>query len=347
MMKGQLLSLVIVVLIALVACTEENPPSTQFIIISNAGSPANGIVSTYSYPSKKFEEQVYRFTSGAFRATVTDAIISGDELYALKRDDSPDPDKIEVVDALNWNGSRSANLYLVANFSRIAAIDDKVYVAGSAFDGSLHILAFNKNTLEKVDSIYLRDYVEIRKMIAHDNKIFISYNFIDSYPQLLILSNTLEELKVIDLPFNCEDLVVDRDDNVLAFHKKGFIKINSSTLELTPTEISEGNVFYGPGGSSFGYDKKNNTIYYFSFAAQPAPALFHLAGFNMSTGLALEIPNEFIDASSINYNNAIGQIIMGAHYNPTNQGIVKLCDKKGNVLSDFLVPNTPLEIFYK
>jgi len=133
----------------------------------------------------------------------------------------------------------------------------------------------------------------------------------------------------------------------LAFHIKGLIKINSSTLEQTPIEVSEGNVFYGPGGSSLGYDKRNNTIYYFSYAAQPAPALFHLSGYNISSGLPIVIPHEFIDASSISYNNTIGKLIMGAHYVPTNQGIVKLCDKEGNVLSNFLVPNTPLEILFK
>src|SRR5688572_21823705 len=167
MIKGQSLTLVLVVMIAFVSCSEENPPSSEFIIISNTGSPANGIVSIYSYPSKKFEEQAYRFTSGAFRATVTDAILSEGELYAIKRDESPGPDKIEVIDASTWNASRSTNLHLVANFTRIATLHDKLFVAGSEFSGKLHLLVFNKNTLEKEDSIYLRDYVEIRKMIAH------------------------------------------------------------------------------------------------------------------------------------------------------------------------------------
>jgi len=348
MMKRHALPLALILLTALFSCHEEGPSGSQFIIISNTGSPANGIVSTYSYPSKKFEEEAYRFTSGSFRATVTDAILSEDELFVLKRDDSPAPDKIEVVNTSSWTGSRSANLHLFANFTRIAILDDHVFVAGSEFNGSLHLLVFNKNTLEKVDSIFLREYVEIRKMIAHDNKIFISYNYIDSYPQLLILSSTnYEELEVINLPYNCEDLVVDAEGNVLALHIKGMIKINSSTLEFNPIEISEGNVFYGPGGSSFGYDKKNNIIYYFSYAAQPAPALFHLSGFNLSTGQPVIIPNEFIDANSISFNNSIGRIIIGARYPGTNQGIVRLCDKNGKVLSDFLVPNTPLEILYK
>jgi hypothetical protein len=348
MMRGQSLNLVFVLLIVMVSCHEESPRSSQFIIISNAGSPPNGIVSTYSHPSKILEVESYRFTSGPFRATVTDAILSENELFAIKRDDSSGPDKIEVVNTASWTGSRSANLHLVASFSRIATHLDKAFVAGCDFDGGLHLLVFNKNTLEKVDSVYLRDYVEIRKMIVHDNKIFISYNFIDSYPQLLILSSTnYEELKEIDLPYNCEDLVVDVDGNVLALHIKGVIKINSATLELTPIEISEGNVFYGAGGSSFGYDKKNNTIYYFSYAAQPAPALFHLSGFNINTELPLEIPREFIDASSIHFNNSTGQIIMGARHAATNQGIVRLCDKNGKVISDFFVPATPLEILFK
>jgi hypothetical protein len=348
MMRGPSLKLVFVLLIAFISCNEESPRTHQFIIISNSGSPVNGIVSTYSYPAKNMEVESYRFTSGPFRAIVTDAILSENELYALKRDDSPKPDQIEVVNTSSWTASRSANLHLVASFSRIATHLDKAFVAGSDFDGGLHLLVFNKNTLEKEDSIYLRDYVEIRKMIVHENKIFISYNFIDSFPQLLILSSTnYEELKEIDLPYNCEDLVVDADGNVLALHIKGIIKINSSTLELTPIEISEGNVFYGPGGSSFGYDKKNNTIYYFSYAAQPAPAPFHLSGFNISTGLPIEIPDEFIDASSISFNNSTGQVIMSDHHTATSQGIVRLCDKNGTVLSDFLVPNVPLEILFK
>lgn len=348
MVKGQLINLILFVLIAMVSCNEENPRSSEFIIISNSGSPARGIISTYSYPSRKFEEEAFLFTAGAFSATVTDAILSADELFALKRDDSPGPDKIEVLDALNWTGSRSTNLHLVASFTRIAILHDKLFVAGSESSGKLHLIVYDKNTLEKVDSMHLRDFVEIRKMIVHDNKIFISYNFIDSYPQLLILSaSNYEELEEFDLPYNCEDLVVDAEGNVLAFHIKGALKINSSTLDPTSIEISEGNVFYGLGGSSFGYDKKKNVIYYLSYAAQPAPALFHLSGFNLSTGLPVKIPQEFIDASLINFNNSIGQVIMGAHYSATNQGIVRLCDKNGKVLSDFLVPGTPLEILFK
>ena len=348
MIKKHAHNLVLVVLIAIVSCSEENPSSSQFIIVSNSGTPANGIVSTYSYPSKKFEEEAYRFTAGAFRAIVTDAILSENELYVLKRDDSPGPDKIEVVNTSTWNASRSANLYLVTTFSRIATLHDKAFVAGSDFDGDMHLLVFNKSTLVKEDSLFLRDYVEIRKMIAHDNKLFISYNYIDSNAKLLILNGTnYEELEEFDLPYNCEDLLVDPDGNVLALHIKGLLKINSSTLESTLVEFPEGKVFYGPGGSSFGYDKKKNTIYYFSYAAQPAPALFHLSGFNLSTGLPISIPQEFIDATSISFNSSIGQIIVGAHHPSLGQGFVRLYDKQGNVLSDFLVPNSPLEILYK
>ncbi|HEU5291973.1 MAG TPA: DUF5074 domain-containing protein [Cyclobacteriaceae bacterium] len=348
MMNRRSLYLFLFILLAFISCQEEGPQSSQFIVISNAGSPVNGIVSTYSYPSKKLEEEVYRFTAGSFSATITDAILSGNELYVIKRDGSPESDKIEVINTSNWTNSRSADLHLVPAFTRIAIHQDKMFVAGSEFSGAMHLLVFNKETLEKTDSIFLRDYVEIRKMIAHDNKIFISYNFIDSSPKLLVLSSVnYEELEEFDLPYNCEDLVVDAEGNILAFHIKGLIKINSLTLEATPIPVSEGKVFYGPGGSSIGYDRKNNSIYYFSFAAQPAPAPFHLSGYNISTGLPIEIPQEFLDASSINYNNSLGMLVMGGYHTPTNQGIVRLCDKEGNVLSNFPVPNTPLEILFK
>lgn len=347
MIKRQLLFVVVAVM-ALCSCQEESLPSSQFLVISNAGSPANGIVSTYSYPSKSFQEETYRFTSTSFSATITDAILSEDELYVLKRDESPRPDKIEVVNTSTWTASRSANLHLFATFSRIAISQDKAFVAGSEFNGSMHLLVYNKNTLEKVDSIFVREYVEIRKMIAHDDKIFISYNFIDANPKLLILSSlNYEELKEFDLPYNCEDIVVDRSGDVLAFHIKGFIRINSSTLETTPVPFSEGKVFYGPGGSSIAFDRKNNAVYYFSFAAQPAPAPFHLSGFNISNGSQVEIEKEFIDATSIYFNSSLGLIVTGAHHAATNQGVVRLRDREGNVVSDFFVPNTPLEILFK
>jgi hypothetical protein len=348
MMSRLSLNLTFVLLLALASCSEENPRSSQFIIISNAGSPANGIVSTYSYPSKNFVEEAYRFTSGSFRATVTDAILSDGELYALKRDDSPMPDQIEVVNTSNWSLARSAKLFLVSGFCRIITHHDKVLVAGSDFDGDMHLLVFNKKTLLKEDSIYLKEYVEIRKMIVQDNKIFISYSFIDGEPKILILSSTTYgELKEIDIPDICEDLVIDLDGNVLAFFNQGFIKINSSTLESTLEQIPYANVFPGQGGSSFGFDRKKNIIYYFSYAAQPAPAFFHLAAFNLGTELPVEIPHEFIDASSITFNNSINQVIMGSHHYATNQGVVRLCNKNGEVLSDFFVPGTPLEILFK
>jgi hypothetical protein len=348
MIKRQSLYLILASSVVLCACQEESMPGSEFIVISNSGSPVNGIVSTYSYPSKVHESETYRFTSTSFNATITDAILSDDELYVIKHDGSPQPDKIEVVNTSTWTPSRSAKLHLFATFSRIAIHEDKVFVAGSEFNGSLHLVVFNKNTLEKVDSVFLREYVEIRKMIAHDNKIFISYNFIDSEPKLLVLSSLdYQELSEFDLPYNCEDLVVDRYGDILAFHIKGLIKINHSTLEATDIPVSEGNVFYGPGGSSIGFDRKNNAIYYFSFSPQPAPALFHLSGFNISTGLSIDIPKEFIDASSIQFNNALGLIVTGAQQSATGEGIVKVRDKKGNVLSDFPVPNTPLEILFK
>ena len=346
MIKRQSLYLILALLAALSSCQEESAPNSEFIVISNSGSPVNGIVSTYSYPSKTFQEEVYRFTSTSFNATITDAILSDDELYVIKRDGSPQPDKIEAVNTSTWTASRSANLHLFSTFSRITIHEDKAFVAGSEFNGSLHLLVFNKNTLEKIDSVFLREYVEIRKMIAHDNKIFISYNIIDSEPKLLILSTqNYQQLAEFDLPYNCEDLVVDRDGNVLAFHIKGLIKINHATLEVTPIPVSEGNVFYGPGGSSIGFDRKNNVIYYFSYSAQPAPALFHLSGFNISSGLPIDIPKEFIDASSIQFNNSLGLIVTGAQ--KSGQGVVRVRNKKGNVLSEFFVPNIPLEILFK
>ena len=348
MIKRRSLYQLLILLATFISCQEEGVRSSQFIVISNAGSPVNGIVSTYSYPSKAHEEEVYRFTANSFSATITDAILSENELYVIKRDGGPGPDKIEVVNTTKWSPARSTNLSLVPAFSRIAVHQDKVFVAGSEFSGAFHFLVFNKNTLEKVDSIFLRDYVEIRKMIVHDNKIFISYNFIDSNPKLLVLSTVnYEELEEFDLPYYCEDLIVDAAGNVLAFHIKGLIKINSVSLEATPIPVLEGKVFYGPGGSSIGFDKKNNSIYYFSFAAQPAPAPFHLSGYNISTGLPIEIPQDFIDASSINFNNSLGLIVMSGYHDASNQGVVKLCDKEGNVLSNFPVPNTPLEILFK
>jgi hypothetical protein len=129
MSKRQSLYLIFAMLSSLISCHEENPSSSQFIVISNAGSPANGIVSTYSYPSKKFVEEAYRFTSTTFRSTITDAILDGDELFVIKRDDSPRPDKIEIVNTSTWTAARSANLHLVANFTRIATLHDKVFVA--------------------------------------------------------------------------------------------------------------------------------------------------------------------------------------------------------------------------
>lgn len=348
MIKRQSFYVLLFFLIASLSCQEESLPSSEFIVISNAGSPANGIVSTYSYPSKSFEKEVYRFTSPMFSATITDAIISENELYVLKRDGSPAPDKIEVVNTADWIAARSANLHLFANFSRIAMQHDKVFVAGSEFNGNLHLLVLNKYTLAKVDSVFLREYVEIRKMIAHDNKIFISYNFIDSNPKLLVLNAVnYQELKEFDLPDNCEDLVVDAHGDILAFHIKGLIKIDSKTLEATLIPVSEGKVFYGPGGSSIGFDRKNNSIYYFSFAAQPAPAPFHLSGFDIGTELPIEISPVFIDASSIHYNNSVGLIVMSSYDPDINQGRIRLSDKKGNILDDFHVPNTPLEILFK
>lgn len=348
MIKRQSLYLILALLGTLSSCQEESASNSEFIVISNSGNPVNGIVTTYLYPSKVLDEEVYRFTSTSFNATITDAILSDDELYVIKRDGSPKPDKIEVVNTSTWTPSRSANLHLFATFSRLTVHEDKVFVAGSEFNGSLHIVVLNKNTLEKVDSVFLREYVEIRKMIAHDNKIFISYNIIDSEPKLLVLSSLdYQELMEFDLPYNCEDLVVDRYGDILAFHIKGLIKINHLTLEATDIPVSEGNVFYGPGGSSIGFDRKNNVIYYFSYSAQPAPAPFHFSGFNINTGLPVEMQNDFIDASSIQFNNSLGLIVTGAQHSGTGEGIVKIRDKEGNVLADFTVPNTPLEILFK
>src|SRR5688572_2563710 len=111
MIKRQSFYVLLFFLIASLSCQEESLPSSEFIVISNAGSPANGIVSTYSYPSKSFEKEVYRFTSPMFSATITDAIISENELYVLKRDGSPAPDKIEVVNTADWTAARSTNLH--------------------------------------------------------------------------------------------------------------------------------------------------------------------------------------------------------------------------------------------
>jgi hypothetical protein len=348
MIKGQSLYLFLILLVTSIACQDESFRGSEFIVISNTGSPTNGIVSTYSYPSKVFEEEVYRFSSTLFNATITDAILSGDELYVLKRDDSPGPDRIEVVNTSTWTASRSANLHLFASFTRIAVDEDKAFVAGSEFNGSMHLLVLNKNTFEKIDSIFLREYVEIRKMIVHENKIFISYNFIDSNAKLLILSAVnYQELEEFDLPYNCEDIIVDTEGNVLAFHIKGMLKINSTNLEATAIPVSEGKVFYGPGGSSVGYDRKNNSIYYLSFAAQPAPAPFHLSGYNIGSGLSIEIPKEFVAATSIQYNNSLGMIVMGAQHATKSEGTVRLCDMEGNIVTDFRVPNTPFEILFR
>src|SRR5882672_2281476 len=110
MIKKHALHLVPILLIALVCCNEESPPNNQLIIISNAGSPVNGIVSTYTYPSKTVQEEAFRFSSTTFRATITDAVLSDDELFVIKQDDSPGPDRIEAVNTSTWSDFRSTNL---------------------------------------------------------------------------------------------------------------------------------------------------------------------------------------------------------------------------------------------
>jgi len=347
MINRRLLNLIPVLLVALLSCDEaSNPANSEFMIISNAGNPLNGIVSIYAYPSQNFEEEAFRFSSTTFPVKVVDADLSDNELSIIKKDDSTEPDKIEVVNISDWTDFRSTDLFLVANFSRLASLNDKIFVAGSAQDGSFHFLVFNKATLAKEDSIFLGDYAEIRTIITHNDKIYISHNNGGGVSFLLILSTlNYAPLDEIELPNISEDLVVDSEGNILAFHKSGFVKINSTTLASTPVTIPQGNVFYGPGGSSFGFDKQKNIVYYFTYAAQPAPAPYHLAAFNLTSNEPIEIEREFMNGSSIDFDNTTGKLIIGTH--DTSKGIVNFYKTNGKFIDDFFVPNTPLKIIFK
>ncbi|HEY3430126.1 MAG TPA: hypothetical protein VGK39_05565 [Cyclobacteriaceae bacterium] len=335
-----------VLLIGLISCNEEGPANGQFLIISNAGNPVNGIVSTYSYPSKDVEKEVFRFSSTSYSAEVTAAILSGDELYVIRRDGSSKPDQVEIVNTTDWSNLRSINIPFVAYYSRIAVSHDKIFVTGSVQDGSMHLLVFNKTTLEKEDSIRLHEYAEIREIIAYEGKIFVSYNAIDANPFMIIVdgsSNTImDEFELTDI---IEDFIVDTEGNLMAFYNRGFLKINS-TLTMETIEIPVGNVFYGPGRSSFGYQRKKNVVYYFSYAAQPAPEPFHFAAFQLSNQEPISIRPQFINATSLEFINDTNQIIIGS-INPSGQGLVKLYDTDGEVEHNFFIPGNPLKILFR
>lgn len=345
-MKRLLLNLFPVLLLGLISCSEEGPTSGQLLIISNVGNPVNGIVSTYSYPSKTVEEEAFRFSSTSYSAEVTAAILSEDELYIIRRDGSSKPDQVEIVNTIDWSNLRSINIPFVAYYSRIAVLHDKIFVAGSVLDGSMHLLVYNKTTLEKMDSIRLHEYAEIREIIAYEDKIFVSYNAIDANPFMIIVdgssTNIIGEFEVPDI---IEDFIIDTQGNLMAFYSRGFLKINS-TLAIETIEIPVGNVFYGPGRSSFGYQRKKNVVYYFSYAPQPAPEPFHFAAFQLSEQEPISIRPQFIDATSLTFMNDTNQIIIGS-VNVSGQGHVKLYDINGEIEHNFFVPGNPLKILFR
>src|SRR5262245_22678470 len=110
----------------------------DLIIISNAGNPGTVRFSTYSYLSKNLNENVLILSSTDHPVVITSVASTGDNLYVLTGDRKPGLDKIELINSLNWTITKSADLNLAADSSRIAISNDKILVAGLGGDGKTY-----------------------------------------------------------------------------------------------------------------------------------------------------------------------------------------------------------------
>jgi uncharacterized lipoprotein NlpE involved in copper resistance len=349
------------VFLSLMACSDKDDSEpipvtqTKYLAISNNNS--NGAITAFLYPPGEAVGSSYGPPKqpNMLLEGIDDAEWTGRKIYAArtlaKVVDILDEETLTVLESITYSD------HLSQNFAkrRIATGDGKIFVTGRdltfpSFEIKNYLFAFDESNPSKFDSIPLAvPDADVRGMVYSNGHLFVSWGSPFHKARIEVIDpDGLAILKTFTLTTSnrVNEMVLDRDENVMAFSTDSIIVIDAQTLgikwkkKFISTNASSDNY---RNLSSLSFDFPGHTMYAVQLAAQPAsaPHVIYRYDLDMETLQPQIVTNNFVAASTINFEPKSQTIMIGY----SNQ--VTVLDTSAVIKASISVPYTITEIMVK
>ncbi len=341
-----------------VGCRKSNDPAPvdeapKYLVVSS-NQAFNGSVSVYS--AGIYTGKSYFVNQSPFQDRISDAVISGDKMYAVRAVSSLvdviDVASMTLIKSLPFAKGSSGNYYRQIDFSNNKIIvSDRGFIPNGSFDDESFLKIIDPDN-GKVDSIPIVKNSAILAMTQLNSKIFISRQMPDYSLSILVLdAATYAIIKDINLGEGYStDLLFDRHDNLLVFSRGKIIIISTTDYVTIKTKLIGGtsvNHSFGAITNSVGFciDKDNDIVYFLRQAAQPASAPYIFSSYNIVSDDIRTLNVNFINASTMAYDKKKKLVLMGDISGTA--GVIKLYNTDGSLSSKIDVPSVPSDILIK
>lgn len=328
----------------------------------------NGIVSKYSYPASKLENNVLKIDEPPTLDLFADAVIYNDYLY-LVRQNAGVIDKVRLSDntlTARWQAHASVERpdYGIRLDKTIEVVNDQIVVAyrksiEQQQSGDPVFVAYLKffgaDKLNPTDSVFVAYDYNITDFKAANNRIFISMERPGGGLEskiAVIDAQTKQHIAEIKPEHSTAQLLLTADDQLLALTVRNLVKINTGNFVPNELVTLDASTNFDASTPTAALDKKNNVLYYYSPTAQPAPTPYRLASIDLATlkityltGYETLLSNE----SPILFDNNHELIVIGTSYYDTDGAGSKLLilDKSRKVVQEALLPSTAIKILMR
>jgi hypothetical protein len=350
------------VFLNLIACSEKDDSEpvaqtpvtkTKYLAISN--EVFNGAITAFVYPPGEAVGSSYSPPKqpNMLLEGIDDAEWIGSKIYVArtlgKVVDILDEETLTVLKSIRYSNYLS-QIYAKR---RIATGGGKIFVTGrdlTSVGAKNYLFAFDESSPTKFDSIGLAvPEVDVRGMVYSKGHVFVSWGSAFHKARIEVIDPVgLTILKTFTLAtsYRINEMVLDQDENVMAFSSDSIIAIDAQTLAIKWKKkfISmNASVDNYRNLSSLSFDFPRHRMYAVQPAPQPAsaPHLIYRYDLNLQTLEPQLVTNKFVGAATINFEPKSQTILIGI----LNQ--VTLLDTSAVVKASIPIPYTITEILVK
>ena len=349
------------VFLNLMACSEkddsEPEPVTQTKYLAISNSNSDGAITAFIYPAGETVGSSYRPPKqpNMLFEGIDDAEWTGSNIYVARTSAKV----VDILDekTLTVSESITYSKYLSQNYAkrRIATGGGKIFVTGRdlmlpSFETKNYLFAFDKSSPSKFDSIPLAvPDADVRGLVYSKGHVFVSWRSNVDKARIEVIDPVgLTILKTFTLAtsYQINEIVLDQDENVMAFSADSIIVIDTQTLAVKWKKK-----FYSMNASldnyrnlsSLSFDFPGHMMYAVQAAPQPAtaPHVIYRYDLNQEPLDRQIVTKNFVGASVINFEPK-SQIIMIGFLNK-----VTLLDTSAVVKASISIPYTITEIMVK
>jgi hypothetical protein len=324
--------------------------SESKFLITNTNASGAGTISEYKKPDGISTDAAYTLSVKlASPETIADFQIYNGKVYMVRSRSG----LIEVANLTDFSQSQTivyAKPLATNVYKHIAIANNKIFVADRDFispttsqnTAFLKVITLGQS---KVDSIGIVKNAPITAVAVSSRYVYVSGGM---GPQTIFVidPNTYAKVAAIAISGFCTELLMDNEDNILAFYNGRITKFSGVNFSMLKDRLIGGAIVNIENddvmsNTAFALDKTANIVYYLSNAPQPASAPYILSSYDLGKDEIVLISNKFITAQTIGFDKVDKQIILGDFDATANKGVIKFLTTKGEVKSQFTIPGTP------